>query len=79
MDHSGEGLQLISDSIRNTLNIDVSVLMGANLAGEVAEGNFCETTIGNYFASLFFLLLLYIKNSTYGVFRSNLMFYLYQT
>ena len=46
MDHTKEGLQLISDVIRNNLKIDVSVLMGANLAGGVADGNFCETTVG---------------------------------
>ena len=46
MDHTDKGLQLISDVIRNSLKIDVSVLMGANLAGEVADEHFCETTIG---------------------------------
>lgn len=46
MDHTKEGLQLISDVIRKTLSIDVSVLMGANIASEVAEEKFCETTIG---------------------------------
>eukprot|EP00288_Rhodomonas_lens_P013836 CAMPEP_0177710606 /NCGR_PEP_ID=MMETSP0484_2-20121128/11424_1 /TAXON_ID=354590 /ORGANISM="Rhodomonas lens, Strain RHODO" /LENGTH=461 /DNA_ID=CAMNT_0019222297 /DNA_START=45 /DNA_END=1430 /DNA_ORIENTATION=- len=40
------GVVLISDMIRKQLNMDVSVLMGANLAGEVAKGSFCETTIG---------------------------------
>ena len=40
------GVDLISNSIRKLLGIPVSVLMGANLAHEVADGQFCETTIG---------------------------------
>lgn len=40
------GIQLISTEIKKHLNIPVSVLMGANLAGEVADGHFCETTVG---------------------------------
>ena len=48
MDCNEQGLRLISDVIRNSLNIDVSVLMGANLAGEVAEQQFCETTVGKF-------------------------------
>lgn len=43
------GIVLISDVIREMLKIDCSVMMGANLAGEVAAGNFCESTIGKYF------------------------------
>lgn len=46
MDHTKDGLQLISDIIRKSLNIDMSVLMGANIASEVAQEKFCETTIG---------------------------------
>ncbi|XP_078390544.1 glycerol-3-phosphate dehydrogenase [NAD(+)], cytoplasmic-like [Cetorhinus maximus] len=41
-----DGLKLISDIIRETLGIEVSVLMGANLASEVAAEKFCESTIG---------------------------------
>ncbi|XP_048474920.1 glycerol-3-phosphate dehydrogenase 1-like protein [Rhincodon typus] len=41
------GLKLISDIIRETLGIEVSVLMGANLANEVAAEKFCESTIGS--------------------------------
>jgi len=42
-----KGVVLISEMIKDALDgMDVSVLMGANLAGEVAKGSFCETTIG---------------------------------
>ncbi|XP_012283030.1 glycerol-3-phosphate dehydrogenase [NAD(+)], cytoplasmic-like [Orussus abietinus] len=42
----GGGVDLISKVIEKHLKIQCYVLMGANLANEVAEGNFCETTIG---------------------------------
>jgi glycerol-3-phosphate dehydrogenase len=42
-----EHLQLISDRISKALNhMDCSVLMGANLANEVARGDFSEATLG---------------------------------
>ncbi|KGL73795.1 Glycerol-3-phosphate dehydrogenase 1-like, partial [Tinamus guttatus] len=46
IDEGPEGLRLISDIIREKLDIEISVLMGANIAKEVAEEKFCETTIG---------------------------------
>ena len=46
IDFDDKGVVLISDIIRKGLDIDVSVLMGANVAKEVAAGQFCEATIG---------------------------------
>ncbi|KAM4626275.1 glycerol-3-phosphate dehydrogenase [NAD(+)], cytoplasmic-like [Discoglossus pictus] len=46
VDEGPDGLKLISDIIREKLEIEVSVLMGANIASEVADEKFCETTIG---------------------------------
>ncbi|CAI2297658.1 unnamed protein product [Caenorhabditis sp. 36 PRJEB53466] len=39
-------MRLISEDIEAALGVECSVLMGANLAGEVADGKFCEATIG---------------------------------
>ncbi|XP_051573959.1 glycerol-3-phosphate dehydrogenase 1-like protein isoform X1 [Myxocyprinus asiaticus] len=47
IDEGPEGLKLISDIIREKMSIDVSVLMGANIANEVAAEKFCESTIGS--------------------------------
>jgi len=47
LDHASVGLNLVSNIIKDELNIpDVSVLMGANLAKEVAREMFGEATIG---------------------------------
>lgn len=42
----GGGVALISHLITKHLQIPCNVLMGANLANEVADENFCKTTIG---------------------------------
>ena len=46
LDISDKGLDLISNLIRSMLEIECSVLMGANIAPEVARENYCEATIG---------------------------------
>lgn len=46
IDEGPNGLKLISEVIGESLGIPMSVLMGANIASEVAEEKFCETTIG---------------------------------
>lgn len=48
VDASPEGLKLISEVIKSKLGITMAVLMGANIANEVADEKFCETTIGGY-------------------------------
>lgn len=46
IDFDENGVVLMTDIIKNELQIDVSVLSGANIANEIADGKFCETTIG---------------------------------
>jgi len=46
IDFDDKGIVLISDIIRNEFSADCSVLMGANVANDMASDAFCETTIG---------------------------------
>merc|ERR1712100_912694 len=46
IDFDEKGIVLISDIIRDELGADCSVLMGANVANDMASDQFCETTIG---------------------------------
>jgi len=46
IDFDENGVVLISDIIRKELGADCSVLMGANVANDMASDAFCETTIG---------------------------------
>lgn len=46
IDFNNEGAVLVTDVIENLLNIDCSVLSGANIAGEIAQEKFCESTVG---------------------------------
>merc|ERR1711937_605655 len=46
VDITKDGLKLCSETISEILGHDVSVIMGANVADEVARGDFCEATIG---------------------------------
>lgn len=57
VDEGPDGLKLISDVIQEKLGINMSVLMGANIANEVADEKFCETTIGECDCIVFQLLI----------------------
>jgi glycerol-3-phosphate dehydrogenase (NAD+) len=46
IDFDDKGIVLISDILRTELGADCSVLMGANVANDMASDAFCETTIG---------------------------------
>lgn len=46
VDFDSAGAVLITDVIERMLEIDCSVLSGANIAAEIAAGKFCESTIG---------------------------------
>jgi len=46
IDFDQNGLVLISDLLRNDIGIDTSILMGANVAKDMAHDHLCETTIG---------------------------------
>ncbi len=46
MSHTSTGLKQMSELIEESLGINCGVLMGANLAVEVADEKFTETTIG---------------------------------
>ncbi|XP_051524821.1 glycerol-3-phosphate dehydrogenase [NAD(+)], cytoplasmic-like [Myxocyprinus asiaticus] len=46
VDEGPDGLKHISEVIHEKLGINMSVLMGVNIASEVADDTFCETTIG---------------------------------
>ena len=46
MDTSDGKIQMISRVISSLTDINMSVLMGANIAQDVAKQDFCEATIG---------------------------------
>lgn len=46
IDFDEHGVILMSDIIERELGIPISVLSGANIANEIADGQFCESTIG---------------------------------
>lgn len=47
VDVQEDKIRIYADVIQEQLGIECSALSGANVANEVAEGKFCETTIGH--------------------------------
>jgi glycerol-3-phosphate dehydrogenase (NAD+) len=46
VDIDANGMKLCSETIAEIVGHDVAVIMGANVANEVARGDFCEATVG---------------------------------
>ena len=65
------GLRLISKYISDALSIDISVLMGANIANEVAQDKFCESTLASTDDAQGELWRLLFHTSTFRISRVN--------
>jgi glycerol-3-phosphate dehydrogenase (NAD+) len=67
VDIAEDGLQLCSESLSEILGHDVSVIMGANVAIEVARDDFCEATIGTTDAATGEIFQLLFNTPTFSV------------
>jgi glycerol-3-phosphate dehydrogenase (NAD+) len=67
VDIAEDGLQLCSESLSEILGHDVSVIMGANVAMEVARDDFCEATIGTTDAATGEIFQLLFNTPTFSV------------
>lgn len=74
VDAGPEGLKLISEVIRGKLGITMTVLMGANIANEVADEKFCETTIGTEDRQVYFLLSITNKQPVHKLTQQTYLF-----
>jgi glycerol-3-phosphate dehydrogenase (NAD+) len=67
VDIAPDGLELCSESLAKILGHDVSVIMGANVAIEVARDDFCEATIGTSDAKSGEIFQLLFNTPTFSV------------
>ena len=54
MDVTKDGVRLISQVIGDTLGVEMSALIGANIANEISRDKFAEATIGRFNTYLIF-------------------------
>jgi glycerol-3-phosphate dehydrogenase (NAD+) len=75
LDSASEGISLISKVIEEELSIPCHVLMGANLAGEVAREMFVEATIGTIQALAFSLFIAHLTSLSLHLTPHYVVFY----
>ena len=54
LDVTKDGVRLISQVIGDTLGVEMSALIGANIANEISRDKFAEATIGRLHIPYFF-------------------------